>query len=805
MTDTSPQKIAKLALSYFQAPQPYFWQWAENGEIIEWTNGTTICYREELALLLKDMAPNGLPSLSTLLLVLAACTDAWVESTDGLQCLRRLLSTESTAPQQTESLDAIISEACKFLSVVAALPVELRKGPKKLQLLQEIFAQEYHPLPAEWAKSTLDEWTSGRLDLLLLEPGPLATAKRLNVELALLGRAFNRFPTPEALALRLRTGLDQLPLPLEQPVLPPTPEVVDILSELAQDTKTAGLARLTQRLVAALHIPLHTQGTSDQPFGGVSDVSNRGSFDRLLLSELAYDDLALTARLVNNEALYLRREEPPHQEQPQRVLLLDTTLRMWGVPRVFALAAALACAQPRRQPVGVSAFALGGSQSRPLTLTTKAGVVEALSHLDPALHCGGALQSFVQEQAAAPLAEYILVTDAQLTQQPEFVLLLADMKPKLRFLLTVDRSGELQLHEFTKAGRVLLSTTRYDLEELLFAKPLPLKHLNQWEQPAFLTHTPAPLYFPTCGLRPGMHNTFQHSHLGVIGVTDTLRVLYWPRKQHGARELLPFIASSTYVFGFDGDSTVFLIVNDKQQKLLHYHRLCLLTETVETVDFSAELQFLNNTLEVYFTWPRFIVRIDDNACIIDCPSNTVVRRTYFDQSSKPTSSLLRPDFYRIKQHINNGYTVLHKINRIAVDSIGFLAIEGHSLRLVTGNQDRLRFANKTKDGGEHHVTKAEAEPLALPPYARVLFRHFIWADGSEAIADGRGLLHLRSSDAELPEITVVLALGQATAAWASDGRACGASYFTGPATAQHLPAPVFYETYIQRFISRLSA
>src|SRR4029450_3053531 len=97
----------------------------------------------------------------------------------------------------------------------------------------------------------------------------------------------------------------------------PIKETGDLLEQLAQDPNTAGLAQLTHRLIAALNIPMHAHGSSSQFFGGVSDITNRGNFDRLLLSELAHDDLSLMARLANNEALYLRREELPSNPEKQ--------------------------------------------------------------------------------------------------------------------------------------------------------------------------------------------------------------------------------------------------------------------------------------------------------------------------------------------------------------------------------------------------------------------------------------------------------------------------------------------------------
>ena len=70
----------------------------------------------------------------------------------------------------------------------------------------------------------------------------------------------------------------------------------------------AGFAR---QLMAAVTLPRRLADPEEIAMGGVSDISNRGPLDRLLLTELVHDDLTLAVRVSSNEALYLRRESPP--------------------------------------------------------------------------------------------------------------------------------------------------------------------------------------------------------------------------------------------------------------------------------------------------------------------------------------------------------------------------------------------------------------------------------------------------------------------------------------------------------------
>ena len=86
------------------------------------------------------------------------------------------------------------------------------------------------------------------------------------------------------------------------------------------------------------------------------------------------------------------------------------------------------------------------------------------------------------------------------------------------------------------------------------------------------------------------------------------------------------------------------------------------------------------------------------------------------------------------------------------------------------------------------------------PNANLKFSKFAWADGSEVMADSRGLLHLRSSDKSIPELTIVMIMGRPTACWAADGRVCGSVYFTGADTVESRDVAGFYNNYMQRFI-----
>lgn len=127
----------------------------------------------------------------------------------------------------------------------------------------------------------------------------------------------------ERLLLRFKVGLDVLPGPAPDDLMPPA-RARALITSLLDDEELGGLARAARRLIGAVHLPHHVSEQQDLPLGGVSDLANRGDLDRLLLSELAHDDLTLAVRVAIKEALYLRRESPPRIPPSGRALLIDT-------------------------------------------------------------------------------------------------------------------------------------------------------------------------------------------------------------------------------------------------------------------------------------------------------------------------------------------------------------------------------------------------------------------------------------------------------------------------------------------------
>jgi hypothetical protein len=344
---------------------------------------------------------------------------------------------------------------------------------------------------------------------------------------------------------------------------------------------------------------------------------------------------------------------------------------------------------------------------------------------------------------------------------------------------------------------------------------------SQLAPPAFLGLTASSLAFPAVDFRPTARATSYQGYIyaptcGLLGMTATRRLLYWPQRNQGARELGHFPRDGQFCLGFDGTNTVYVLFvsGSSNEKLTLFTVSLHQPELMSSQDLSAALALLPNTHKagealvrdvIFGLGQRFYLRTYTGFATLHCFSG--VLKPPVNQLIPP-SSLYTARPGQLSSFINNGYNVLQRISRVGVNTRGELMIGNHALTCQPGDTLELQ-ANKLAAATQPHTTHFADNIYALLPNPLIRFQWAAWADGSEAIADSRGLLHLRSANPHLPEITLLLVLGKPTAAWAPDGSphgvVCGAGYFTQGSPARRLSVVGFYQQYIQPFIDHIIA
>ena len=489
------------ALRYLMPPMGSFWRWDDQGAVVVWSRGSTIAFREELSKVLKRLAPKGLPSIDAVLLLIASTRAYW--ENDSIK-LRQYLSQSLKLPMTGVTIDPS-SILFNGLDRVHKFPERLTRTP---DAKGDIAAIVFETAP-RWVSAEVAHVVCDVLDKKLNYAIPSLprsgnardqTTNSLLHDCEPLKQGLHRL-TEEEIDLWRRTGL----------LSEPTPELVDspvdhlstrsLLLQLANDDEYSGLSRLARNLAAVVQLPRTITETDELPMGGVSDITNRGTLDRLLLSELAHDDLMLATRLALNEALYLRRETPPAFPPKQRHVLIDCGLRMWGVPRLFSTAVALSFAATTEQGAALCAYRASGSEIIPIDLASREGLVAHLESLETDVHPGRSLDEFFRHVRQSELSgDVVLVTTDAVLADPDFQQKLSEVDAPVLYLATVDREGRFQLWSRSARGRKCHSNLQLDLDVLFEPPARPSKKLIQPEidpnLPAIFHVKPFPFRFP---------------------------------------------------------------------------------------------------------------------------------------------------------------------------------------------------------------------------------------------------------------------------------------------------------------------
>lgn len=781
-------------LGYFSAPPDHFWEWeCEFGgaghEAIVWHDDpVTVVLRQELNGLLKALAPDGLPPLGSILLVL----DAAQRADDAARMHGRIRKAAlrfiggDALPAGVQSMWPVVGRGLKQ---IRELPEDLRLGgPARQRLLQVVFEDSSVRLPAPLSGEVVAQFLETPSLEILQQPTPgLNGIARLLRDLSVLEKIFREWPEL-GLEQRLRTGVDatvstQLDLPLDEPdphVLPDVP--ADLLDALEQEGgELAQVAGLVRRLAAILHVPKPVARQEELPVGGVSDISNRGDPSRLLMTELAWDDMTFAVRLAQGEALYTRRESPPSEPPPRRLVLLDTGIFMWGKPRLFGLGAALALLRQKgAESTGGQVLVLADGTFIPTALDTVEQVREQLARLEPLPHVGRPLTTLLQEapQFFSADTEVFVITSppglGPVTRLVEWQELAC--RVPLHSLL-VDRGGGMALERHSLAGSRLLSQARIDLDELLEGGGAVALTSGAGLLPQFYRQRPWPLYHPS---PPQLDKAFSLGDRGFIGVSDALVVCWWNLAGNNGRVISPAVPkgrlfavavdpedndTAFLLFNADVPGEVLLVtasLNGKKESLVF--KLKALAHRITSVRFQSGALILSQEHVVE------AISVHDGRVIASFQT-TFDGPPWFDGERflprgtfNPQSLMTKPaEFARVSARH-------HRITNIA--NVGFDLSGGLMVQKEKGRVYLLELSDKgALDWNVAPAARATFRPLGpmvLPDWPDHGLRQATFPDGRRIIYDPRGFVHVTDSGENAQELSIVLVRG-ATAAWQRKG------------------------------------
>ncbi|WP_417849261.1 hypothetical protein [Thalassoglobus sp.] len=897
----------ELAQQYLTSADSSFWRWSKSGKEIEWIDGSTIAFREEVLACLRRLQADGFAPFDMIVLMLAVLRSSWGPDTSQIQLLTNAMGAGS------KMRSAQWSETLTALERISNLPPELKSSTEaKSELIALVL--EKHKLRAtpELSDAVIDEVVQGFPYELNHNFEYIKSTGDWIRELRGLCDGIV-WVTEETLRFRIETSLAQAPLPvpeIEELETLPKFSFRTFLEQLENDEELAGLAKLTRQLMAVVHLPKQVQDEDDLPLGGVSDISNRGPLDRLLISELANDDDILMTRVALKEALFLRREAAVSNPPQRRMIFLDVGLRMWGVPRLFSTSVALSLAAIIDNDCQM--FRARGADVTSVDFTTRDGLMKHLSDLELDVHPGDSLPLFRREIDSSQ-DEVVYVLGEDVFADEEFRSKLRENCPESYYVATVNRRGRFRMFSYSPRGERLVREALLDLD-ILFPKESKqvenslidesLAHdlpalMRLKKNPLRLSHSVDPkriveITSPATG-EPSV----------VLAITHDRRLMWWDVRNRGARQLLAEVPPGEFLCVKIDSEIVYAVIGHKDN-----HNRCLIwfeTRTLECQRFPLDCP-RNGLLDVaihagmvmlifpdvvhFFhgtdgakrktfpvhdmTWisSRFFLvrnsfigalsydgispRIEN---LFDIEDKRIPQRIFDSEAANgPVFLFDDGDYFIPPDKFEKGrqsLTYPPTVSEVSLDGSQFVlsnpadpyqcevvsiagnhvdtvrAVPGqyfvrYALQSLQQRSLRVKLSNVGVSSGEIIFRNAKGFPyriglsskkerMELQPAKELLpmlnqnfepfkgsfegrfqLKQATWNDGSLAILDSRGMLHLRSSDNSIPELSLVL-YDPHVSGWCADGTCFGDDYFHIDG-CEKVPAETIYENVLKPFV-----
>ncbi|WP_080778099.1 hypothetical protein [Chryseobacterium phocaeense] len=730
---------------YFQSYENYFWEWETdediagdagyyNHNLISIPGVGAIAYRPYVMEILKELQPLGWPPFGALLMVLYAMQEGY---TDFAGPLKHTANFHSIG-----NFDFTAEKSIEFLEKIKSLNKVYKQGQNRIILLHTLFQDSHNRLSPRKAEMILTNYYKRPHMLGVSAQKKYAGPSAINRDLSTLDLLNERFPTTQSIMDAMRDHMDEPELDDEVVEEETTVETnKDFIQQLIEEPKTFQVGSLIKRIWSGLRIPMRHLSPGEQPIGGISDMANKGDLQRMLLSEFANDDEVFMNRVANNEALYIQREIPPEENIFERIILIDTSLKNWGTPKVLAFASAIAVIRHPKAHSECKVFALGQA-SVPVALDKPEYVIENLNQVSPVLEVSEALEKFFNEERTEKDLEVFFITHRENLTNEKIRKVIHENRDRLKFLITTDSDGELNFYKHHKGARKHIQKIRLPLQEL-WANP-PQRPQKTTQINGKKTDLPQnyPILFPTPS------NTIaRFLYEGEFYILSSKKQLlktylsdnYYDRNSydyyktyHGSEVLIEDISVKP--------RGQFALAKNRQQQfiLCQYQADKKLVSklNLDTKEYSEQnvtgLNIPNSYHLIYFG-KNFYLHQPTNSSLykISLEGNVFVEQV-FNDDGEIDKNVAKAETEVAKLN-RSGMKIISNFNRMGINENNNLVISGNELCRLYDNSLNL-YKNR-------HTVKILAEQNK---------NRFTFQDGSEVITDSRGMLTFKSSNTGIP-------------------------------------------------------
>ena len=734
--------------AYFQSYENYFWEWKtdedvpgdsgyHNNNLLSVPGVGAIAYRPYVMEILKELQPQGWPPFGALLMVLYAMQDGYI---DFEKPLRKTVNFYSVG-----DVDFKAEKQIEFLKKVQSLPKIYKQKQNKIVLLQTLFKNGHNRTSSVVAAFNLQIYSKRPHEIETCAEKKHARPSDLNRDLIALDLN-TKFPDVQSIidAMKDLIGEPELDDEVIQEEATANTDK-DFIRELTEDPKTFQVGSLIKRIWSGLKIPMRHLSPGEQPVGGISDMTNKGDFHRMLLSEFANDEEVFMNRVANNEVLYIQREIPPEENIFQRIILIDTSLRNWGTPKVLAFASALAVIKHPKAHSECKVFALGQS-GIPISLDKVEDVIENLNQVSSVLQVSEALGKFFTEQHTEKDIEVFFITHQENMADEKVQKIIHENRDRLKFLVTTTADGEINFYKHHLGTRKHIQKIKLPLQEL-WANPPQQKQKNDHRNGK---KTDLPQNYPILFPAP-VNKIARFLYEGEFYILSSKKQLlktylsdnYYDRHSydyyktfHGCEVLFEDISVKP--------RGQFAMAKNKQQHFIlcqyQYDKKLVFKLNLNTREYSEQ-----NLTGLHIPESYHLIYFGKSFYLHE-PSNDTVYRINID--GKISVEVISTKDREIEKNnikaqaevakLNrSGLKIINNFNGIGITNSGDLVVSGN--KLYSASENTLDFS---KNRGEITI------------FAEQNKNKFTFPDGSEIITDSRGMLTFRSSNKGIEEFFI---------------------------------------------------
>lgn len=730
---------------YLQSYENYFWEWKTDEDVpgdsgynennlLSIPGVGAIAYRPYIIEILKELQPQGWPPFGALLMVLYAMQEGYTDFASPLRYTADFYSGgnfEFNAEREIE-----------FLEKIKALPKVYKQKQNKIILLQTLFKVGHNRISSLNAEAYLSVYSKRPQELNFSAEKQHAGPSVLNKDLTAMDLN-EKFPTTQSIIDAIKGFIEEPELDDEVVQEEATVDTdKDFIRELIEEPKTFQVGSLIKRIWSGLKIPMRHLSPGEQPIGGISDMTNKGDFHRMLLSEFANEDEVFMNRVANNEALYIQREIPPEENIFERIILIDTSLRNWGTPKVLAFASAIAIIKHPKAHSECKVLALGQA-AFPISLNNVEGVIENLNQVSPALEVSETLDKFLNEDYPQKDIEVFFITHQENLEDEKIQRVIHQNRERLKFLVATTSDGEINFYKHHKGARKHIQKIKLPLQEL-WANPPQQKrseiHVNGKKTDLPLNY---PILFPT-----PVNQIARFLYEGEFFILSSKKQLlstylsdnYYDRNSydyyktyHGCEMMFENVSvkpAGQFVLAKNRQQHFILCQYQPSKKLIS--KLNLNTREYSEMNVTG-LNIPDHYNLIYFDQSFYLHQaLNAQLYKINIEGNTSVEP--FDNKYRDIDKNIEKVNAEVAKLNRSGLKIIGNFNKMGVNAHHNLFFSGYEISRVYENTLKL-YKNKV-------------ETLI---FAEQNKNKYTFPDGSEIITDSRGMMTFRSSNKGIEE------------------------------------------------------